>query len=228
MPFECVLKCGKPCKSSDIITQGKWDSLQSKTQNSSGLYKFGDVYNTTLWQDGPGSHYIHHACYISISSSVMLEKARQRKNKERNIAKIPSSEMQADSSLCDDEPDAPLPSKRLHSSVGGPLHDKTKCVWCMQGVDVKHPNRARGTWFRLNTPSAWRAFKRHTVTIEDDELRDRLTRLVESTSALSDPFANDIMYHYACWQKHVQNQTLKPEDALHLQNVSLSEARNFL
>ncbi len=92
----------------------------------------------------------------------------------------------------------------------------------MQGVDAKHPNRTRGKLFRLNTLSAWRSFKRHTVLIEDGELRSHLTRLVESTSALSDPFANDIMYHYACWLKHVNHTTLKLEDAMHLQNVCLS------
>jgi hypothetical protein len=97
----------------------------------------------------------------------------------------------------------------------------------MQGVDVKHPNRARGKLFRLNTHSAWRSFKRHPVLIEDGDLRCLLTQLVESTSALSDPFANYIMYHHACWLKHVNHTKLKPDDAMHLQNVCLSEARNL-
>jgi hypothetical protein len=91
----------------------------------------------------------------------------------------------------------------------------------MQGVDVKHPNRVRGKLFRLNTHSAWRTFKHHIVIIEDGELRNRLTQLVESTSALSDPFANDIMYHHACWQKYVHHATFQQDDAMHLQNVSL-------
>ena len=190
MPYECVLKCGQPCKSSDTISQGKWDSLQSKAKNWSGLDKFGDVYNTMSWEDGPGNHYMHQTCYISISSTDKLRKAQQRKNKEIDIAQCSttSSEMQAHMAPCDYETEEPLPAKRLRSSVSGPLHDKTKCVWCMQGVDTKHPNRARGKLFRLNTHSAWRSFKRHTVLIEDAQLRDRLTRLVESTSALSDPF----------------------------------------
>ena len=174
---------------------------------------------------------MHQTCYISISSSDKLEKARQRKNKETDIAQCPSrtstSEMQANNALCDDETEEPLPPKRLRSSVCGPLHDKTKCVWCMKGVDAKHPNRARGKLFRLNTHSAWHSFKRHTVLIEDMQLRDRLTQLVKSTSALSDPFANDIMYHNACWLKHVNNTKLKPNDAMHLQNVCLSEARSL-
>lgn len=181
MSYECVLQCGKPCKSFDSINQGKWESLQSKAKNWSGLDKFGNVYTTTSWQDGQWGHYMHQSCYISMSSSDKLEKARQRKNKEsaQCSSQTSSSEMQAHKSMCDDKTEGPLPPKRLRSSVGGTLHDRTKCVWCMQGVDMKHPNRVRGTLFRLNTHSASRSFKRHPVLIEDVDLRDRLTRLIE-------------------------------------------------
>lgn len=97
----------------------------------------------------------------------------------------------------------------------------------MQGVDSKHPNRTRSKLFRLNTHSAWRSFKRHTFLIEDSELRSRLTQLVESTTALSDPIANDIMYHHYCWLKHVNNTKLQQDDEMHLQNVNLSEAKQL-
>lgn len=92
---------------------------------------------------------------------------------------------------------------------------------------MRHPNRVRSKLFRINTQSAWRTFKRYTVLIEDEELRGRLTRLIESTSALSDPFANDIMYHHVCWMKHIHRADFKPDDAMHLQSVSLSEAKNL-
>lgn len=226
MSFECVLKCAKPCESSDNINQGKWDSLKSIAKNWSGLDKFGHVHTTTSWQDGPGNHYIHQSCYISISSSDKLEKARWRKNKENDFARCSSTEIPVQKALCDKESEGPSP-KRLRSSVGGPLHDKTKCVWCMQGEDMRHPNRVRNKLFRINTQSAWRTFKRYTVLIEDEELRGRLTRLIESTSALSDPFANDIMYHHVCWMKHIHRADFKPDDAMHLQSVSLSEAKNL-
>lgn len=119
------------------------------------------------------------------------------------------------------------PPKRLRSWAGGPLHEKTKCVWCMTGEDKKHPNRARGKLYRINTLSAWRTFKHHPVIVEDTQLRDHLTQLVESTSALSDPFANDIMYHHACWQKYISHVKFRDDYAIHLQNVSLSEARSL-
>jgi hypothetical protein len=67
MPYyECVLKWGKPCKSSDTIGQGKWDSLQSKSQNWSGLDKFGDVYNTTSWQAGGESLHASDMLYLNL------------------------------------------------------------------------------------------------------------------------------------------------------------------
>ena len=97
----------------------------------------------------------------------------------------------------------------------------------MQGEDTRHPNRVRSKLFRINTQSAWHTFKRHTVVIEDEQLRDRVTWLIESTSALSDPFANYIMYHQVCWMKHIHNTHFKPDDAMHLQSVSLSEAKNL-
>ena len=231
MPYECVLKCGDPCKSSDTIGQGKWESLQTKTKNWSGLDKFGDVYYTTSWTDGPSGHYMHQTCYISVSSSKRLKQSQQRKNKDSDSTQCanqgPSSDLQADNPMRSDEAQLPLPPKRLRSSVSGPIHDKTKCVWCMQGADTKNPTRSHGKLFRLNTQSAWRTFKRHPVLIEDEELRVRLTRLVESTAALSDPFANDIMYHPSCWMNNIHNKQLKLDDAMHLQNVCISEARNL-
>ena len=101
-----------------------------------------------------------------------------------------------------DEPEGMPQSKCLCSSVDGPIDEKMKCVWCMQGEDAKLPNRSRNKLFRIGTISAWRTFKRHTVFLEDSELRDLLTWLIESTSALSDPFAKDDMYHHACWLKY--------------------------
>ena len=124
MSYECVPKCGKPCKPTDTINEGKWDSLQLKAQNWSGLDKFGDVYTTTLWEDGPTNHYMHSSCCISISSSAVLKQARRRKDSESKNAQCSRSEMPVQSALCDEEAEGPSP-KRLRSSVGGPLHDKT-------------------------------------------------------------------------------------------------------
>ena len=80
----------------------------------------------------------------------------------------------------------------------------------------------------LYTHSAWRSCKRQTVLMEDIQIRDCLTQLVESTTALTDPFANDIMYHPACWKLHISNTNFQLENAIHLQGVCLAEARNLV
>ena len=118
MSYECVLKCGKPCKPTDTINQGKWDSLQLKAQNWSGLDKCGDGYTTTSWEDGLTNHYMNLSCYISILSSAVLKQTRRRKDNESKNAQCSRSEMPAQSALCDEEAEGPSP-KRLRSSVGG-------------------------------------------------------------------------------------------------------------
>ena len=35
------------------------------------------------------------------------------------------------------------------------------------------------------------------------------------------------MYHHACWQKYISHSQLRADDAMQLQDVSLSEARSL-
>ena len=232
--YECLLKCGKPCTSGDTIGKGRWQSLQSKAKNWSGLDKFGDTYDSTAWENGPQYYYMHRACYITISSDTKLEQAKNRRKKEEIVSDesfcgASSSAKQSISEVSrDEERDEPTPPKRLRSSIDGPTHEQSKCVWCKEREDKKHPDRKLGKLYRINILSAWRSFKRHVVLIEETELKERLAQLVESTSALSDPFANDIMYHHACWQKCVSHvgRGFKKDAAMHLHNVNLTEARS--
>ena len=79
----------------------------------------------------------------------------------------------------------------------------------------------------METDTAWRAFKRHTVLIQDPQLRVRIERLAESTSQLSDPFANDIMYHPGCWLKYVAHPLQRPPTSGHFENVTEFEMKNL-
>ena len=153
-------------------------------------------------------------------------KRPKKGKKTKDNAQSSTCEMLDQKHICDEETGASSP-KRLRSSVGGSLHDKTKCVWCMKGDDKKHPDRKQCQLYRIQTLSAWHSFKRHTVLIADKQVRDRLSKLIESTSALSDPFANDISYHHACWMKHIHHVEFNPDHAIHLQNVSFFEAKNL-
>ena len=95
----------------------------------------------------------------------------------------------------------------------------------MKGPDTKHPNRRNAKLMRISTASGWREFKRHTVWIEDEILRLRLSRLVESTDALSDAFAADVMYHHSCYLDHINR--FSTDEGIHLQNVTYSEMKHL-
>jgi len=86
MSYECVLKCGKSCTPSDTISKTKWNSLREKTQNWSGLDKYGDVYHTTSWDQGPDNFYMHESCYIYVSSSRKLEQAKKHKTRDESTS----------------------------------------------------------------------------------------------------------------------------------------------
>ena len=58
-------------------------------------------------------------------------------------------------------------------------------------------------------------------------MRHRLESLVESTTALSDPSAMDIVYHVSCWKKYIPVKRPNSSEAMHLQNVCLSEAKSL-
>ena len=68
---------------------------------------------------------MHQTCYITLSSSTHLEKAHQGKQKESDSAQ--QSSLTSCSEKCD-EPEGMPQSKCLRSSVGGPIHEKMKCV----------------------------------------------------------------------------------------------------
>ena len=67
----------------------------------------------------------------------------------------------------------------------------------MMPEDTKHKDRT-GAWLLLSYKPAWNTFINHTVTLEDSDMRDRINRLIDSTS---DPFAAEIRYHRNCWKK---------------------------
>ena len=55
----CVLQCGELCNEATdtIISVESWENLKEKAQLWSGLDKFGDIYATVDWDNGPGGQY---------------------------------------------------------------------------------------------------------------------------------------------------------------------------
>ena len=217
MEMECLLKCGVCCTQSDQIGAIKWNNLKENSRKWVGLDTYGDVYTHTNWDSDREKSFCHKLCRVKIADSKRLELAKKRYNK-------------AHISVRDSPPlESPSPSKRLRSSIEGPLHNASVCVWCRKGDDNKHSTgkfkSVRKPFHRIGNIEAWNRFKRHIGTIQDDDdLKERLAKLIASTN---DPFAANIGYHKKCWDKYISNSNFTDSDKIHLQNVSLLDARSL-
>ncbi|KAL8614173.1 hypothetical protein ACOMHN_026390 [Nucella lapillus] len=79
----CVLQCGEPCdETTDAITSiHRWESIKKKAQLWSGFDKFGDVYTSIIWDNGPDGQYVHNSCVLTLSNARKLEQAKNRQKK---------------------------------------------------------------------------------------------------------------------------------------------------
>ena len=217
--FSCLLQCQKPCDASNAIDNlGKeaWEKLKLKAFNWKGLDMFGNVYDTVNWQQGPSGKHVHGNCRFDISSSDKLNRAKTRQQKrERDSA----------SHECPDDHDLAGPAPKCLRSSVGIVHNKNLCVWCMKPEDTKHPERT-GKWLLISYIPAWNVFKSHTVVLQDDAMRDRINRLIDS---ITDPFSTEIRYHHKCWLKYIgAYQKISVEQQHNLLNdVTFREAQTM-
>ena len=184
-----------------------------------GLDKFSKEYDETNWAAGPKGLYIHNKCRIVLSSKEKLEKARKRWGKvEEENRRI---EEPVNDSVNDKLEISEPHSKRHRRSSTGVRHDNHLCVWCMKGKDDKHVDRSKSKCYIISTYTAWYIFKGHTINLEDEVLRERITSLIHSTD---DPFAVEIRYHESCWKMYASRKSTG--DNIHVANVQLKEAHN--
>ena len=218
--MECVLKCGKPCDigdSIDNIKDDKWSNVKSNAEQWKGLDKFGDVWDTTNWENGQKGRYMHSNCYITLCSSKKRGQAITRNVKKREAAKdVP---VQDTSHL---PPFSPIKKKTRLST--GAIQENDRCVWCMKKEDKKHPGRSSSKLLRIQQTSRWQDFKRHIPFLKDIEMRRRITTLVDSTL---DPFATGIRYHRSCWNEHIFNNKNDQLGNIHLQDINIDDARKL-
>jgi len=218
----CLLQCGVPCNEANdaIVNVESWENLKKKALLWSGLDKFGDVYATVDWNNGPGRQCVHKACKLTLWNTRKLEQAKARQTKlEVEVCPVQSSSMSV-AFL----PAADPPAKRLRSSVEGLIHEKTKCVWCCK---PESPKNRETKLSLISYDYAWAAFKSHTVALDDKEMRDRIDSLIDY--AADDPYAVEIRYHNKCWLKYVRNfQKMSEDDKLPcMHNVNLREAQTI-
>ena len=62
----------------DSFASDKWTKIKEKSLLWKGLDKFGSVFDTINWDNGPKGLYIHSSCLISLSSSRKLEQLKKR------------------------------------------------------------------------------------------------------------------------------------------------------
>ena len=147
---------------------------------------------------------MHDSCYIKFCSPRKLTQAKKRKEKQSAIV-VPDDESSFNSSTTvTDESFSSLPPKRTLSA--GIVYDKTKCIWCFKGSNKKHPNRKSSKWHFLSTHRTWSPFKNHTILLKDDEMRTRITTLIDLIDSRTNPFAIVVQYHHSCWQEHVTSR----------------------
>ena len=111
----------------------------------------------------------------------------------------------------------------MRSSLGV-VHNKNLCVWCCKGESSKHKETKL---YLISYDHAWAAFKRHTVMLDDTEMRDRINCIIDN--AADDPYALEIRYHSKCWLKFVwKNRKMSDDDKVPLmQDVTLREAQTI-
>ena len=90
---------------------------------------------------------------------------------------------------------------------------------------TRHPNCKSCKLHLIFSLRAWSSFKRYTILLKDDEIQTRITNLIDFIDSDTDSFDIEVRYHYSCWQEHVSHPVLSDEDHIHLQNVSLIEAK---
>ena len=176
----------------ESINAERWKQLETKTKDWEGLGKIGNIFESTDLQKGAEGLYFHEKSYITLSSKRSIQHFWKRKEEE-NDEKSPTIPEQQD--LQEKECQTISP-KRLRFSIGGPVYHKNKWVWCIKGSDKKDPAPKTGKLMLISTLTEWREFKIHTVNIKDKLLRLQLSKLVQAISALLDPLAADLMYHF--------------------------------
>ena len=168
---------------------------------------------------------MHDSCYISLCNARKLAQAEKRKEKHsQNVVSQDESSFNT-STTVSKETFSSSPPKRTRSA--GIVHNKTKCIWCFKGPDKKHSSRKSSKLHFISPLQAWSSFKRHTVLLKDDEIRMRITTLIDFIDSGTDIFAIEVRYHYSCWQEHVSHPVLSDKDHIHLQNVSIIEAKHL-
>ncbi len=177
----CIL-CGNEVTDSISLIE-RWENIKRKSQLWIGLDKFGNIHSSVDWEHGPSGHCVHESCKMTLCNATKLEQAKKRQKKRELEQSHSHDKASSVSGHCSQAVPA---AKRLRSSLGA-IHDKRKCVWCCKPESTKHPE---SKLYLISYDHTWAAFKLHTVTLEDQTMRDRINCLIDSVA--NDPYALEI------------------------------------
>ena len=219
------MQCGDHCSESDSIdeiTLKKWKNTEDQSKKWIGLDTFESVFTAVDQKLDPAGLFMRD---IRLCRARKLAQTEKRKEKQsQNVVSQDEISFNSSTTVTNKSFSSPQP-KRTQSA--GIIHDKTKCIWCFKGPDQKHPNRKSSKLYLIFSLRALSSFKRHTILLKDDEIQTRLKTLIDFIDSGRDPCDIDIevRYHHSCWQEHESHPVLSDEDHIHLQNVSLIEAK---
>ena len=96
-----------------------------------GLDRYGNVFDSINWENGPRGLYIHSIRLLNLNCEIQLVQA---KNKRKKAEKAKNEENTQQSTV-----------KRASRSTARVLHHSHLCVWCMEGKTLTcHVNRFDG------------------------------------------------------------------------------------
>jgi len=85
----CIIQCGKLCdKANDSISLiERWETIKQKALLWSDLDKFGNVYATVDWDNGPAGQCVHDLSRLTLCNSNKLEQAKKR-HTQKDLTKL--------------------------------------------------------------------------------------------------------------------------------------------
>ena len=202
----CIL-CDELCTETRVYDSEKWQKLKLKAEEWKGLDKYGNVFNTVNWEEGPcgKNSTFHRKCvtYIQIAEKLAQAKARFQKSlvaaaTEGDQVDTPALSQQETTGVSDDT------NTRNTRKSTGVLHDKTKCVFCK--LPDNHREHIKGNkWHRIEQVRSWYTLSGCTIHLEDEDMRKRLNTFFTTIPNPESAFAADIYYHKKCWDKYISN-----------------------
>ena len=153
-------------------------------------------------------------CQLDFKNSRKLDQAKVRlATKKERMESETTAQIEEGNSF--PEPEC---SRQLTRSQIPTIHDQHLCVWCMKPDNSKN---TRDPFRKMELDAAWNRFKIHTVYIDDENLRDCLVALIDSTP---NPFAAEIWYHESCFKRYLRpTYDISDSRTIQIQNIRLPE-----